>query len=210
MKKAVAIGLAITILLSVIAFSQLAPVTTTRSSVEQVTPKITLETKNDCTTESYEEMRDIIGTCTYFSNYTSCLNTSGPNTACSQQQSTRSFSCKTGQQLVQKNKTSCFPQQKFFIEVTNIKKVSKKELDFSSFGPCIRETENNCLVITCVSSEDGAFKGQFTDCNSGKSCQKTVICEDSAKIYYKNAHDGFVEEDPTFFVEKMQLKEVGP
>ncbi len=203
------IGIAIAILLSLMVFSQLSPLPYSESSVEQVTPEITLETREDCVATFFNATENVYGSCNSYHNYTSCSNSSGPNTACLGTQSISIFQCMTGEQEVEWNQTICTPQKKFYVEVDEGNGLSQKEFDYSDFGPCIRETENDCLVITCVSNDDGAFKGQFTDCNFGKSCQKTVICKNGVKIYYKDARNEFVEEDPTFVIEKMQLTEVG-
>ncbi|HII65303.1 TPA: hypothetical protein HA295_00830 [Candidatus Woesearchaeota archaeon] len=205
----IAIEAVMLLILSLGAVSQLGPISKSESSVLEASPKVSLEEKSNCTTEFYSEVRENYGDCTYYNNFTSCVNNSGPNTGCIFQQRTFSFHCKTGVATIQKNHTTCIPEKKFTITVQEGTKVSNNVLDFSDFGPCIRNVENGCLAITCVSNEDGAFNGQFTDCNFGKSCQKTVICENSVRTYYKNAQDNFVEEDPTFFVEKMRLREVG-
>ena len=63
-------------------------------------------------------------------------------------------------------------------------------------------------MVRWVSLYDGAHKGQFTDCNGGKSCQKFEICDGSIKTFYKNSREGFVADDPSFYLNKLALKEV--
>lgn len=198
----------IVVLLSIAALSQLNPIIKTVKDVNQITPTISLEERSICTTKFYEEVEDIYGDCIYYNNQTSCLNTSGPNTGCSTEQNTLTFRCKTGENIIKSNKTECKPDDKFIISIDKGAAVLKKQIDFSDWGPCIYEEENNCLVVTCVSNDDGAFKGQFTDCKGGKSCQRFEICDDSIKTFYKNSRYDFVEEDPSFYLPKLGLGEV--
>lgn len=171
----------------------------------QMTPKISLEEKETCQLVNYDEVKDVIGECSETRNVNHCLNTSGPNTDCSLHQETLNWTCKTGTQTVQKQKNSCSPHNKYEIVVDNV----KKELDFSSFGPCAYEVENNCLVVTCVSEHDGAHNGQFVGCKSGMSCQKMKICENSVEQFV-HARDKFVKSDADFLWDHLELKEVTP
>ena len=199
------------------------------SQISQVTSAISVEEGKSCNTIFYNENQDVYGNvgrernlyenCLYYSNYTHCLNTSGVNTDCSIQQRIYNISCitgtesyqsyeKTGTVYVLKNKTEC-KTDRFTVSITKGFTTEKKEIDFSQWGACIQNAENNCLVVTCVSNDDGAFKGQFTDCKGGKSCQKFEICDDKVRVFYKNSRKDFVEEDTTFYLSKLALKEVG-
>lgn len=202
------ITLVMAILLSITALSQLSPITNIVSKITQATPAISLEEKETCTTTFYDEVQDIYGNCIYYHNYTSCLNTSGENTYCSLKQTTRNFQCKTGEVTVAKNSTECKPNDKFVISINQGTATLKKQIDYSEWGPCIHSQENNCLIVTCVSNDDGAFKGQFTDCKGGKSCQRFEICDNSIKTFYKNSREGFAEDDPSFYLNKLPLAEV--
>lgn len=82
-------------------------------------------------------------------------------------------------------------------------------LDFEDWGACKQEKVNSCVEITCVSKLDGAHNGRFTDCNFGKSCQKFVICENGVKTYYKNSQEGWLENDPTFKIDKLEVQKCG-
>ena len=197
----------ISIILSITALSQLAPIANIVSKVNQVTPTISLEQKEICTTEFYDEVRDIYGNCIYYKNYTHCLNTSGPDTDCSLKQDEINFQCKTGEVSASKNRTECKPDDKFIISIDQGVAVLKKQIDFSEWGPCIYNEENSCLVVTCVSRYDGAHKGQFTDCNGGKSCQRFEICDGSTKIFYKNSREDFVQDDTSFYLNKLAVQE---
>ncbi|MBI2101434.1 hypothetical protein HYT53_02385 [Candidatus Woesearchaeota archaeon] len=199
----------IVVLLMATALSQISPITSVVSKTSQATPTISIEQQETCTTSFYDEIQPLYGDCTYYNNYTLCLNTSGSNTACSPQQSTWNFQCKTGEITFARNLTECKPHDKFIVSINKGAVVEKKEIDFSQWGACIQNTENNCLIVTCVSNEDGAFKGQFTDCKGGKSCQKFEICDNKVRVFYKNSREDFVEEDPTFYLSKLALMEVG-
>jgi hypothetical protein len=208
MKKIILVVSVIAILLSIAAVSQLGPLADIISTKYQITSTISLEGKETCTTEFYDEVEDVNENCVYYYNYTDCQNISGINTDCSSKQDVRNYQCKTGEKTVEKNRTECKPNDEFIILIDGGKAVAKKQIDFSDFGPCIYKEENNCLIVTCVSLYDGAHQGKFTDCSGGKSCQRFEICDDSIKTLYKNSREDFVEDDPSFFLDKLAVKEV--
>ena len=185
--------MAIAVLFSITALSQLSPITNIITKNTQITPTINLEEKDTCTTKFYDEVQDVYGNCVYYYNYTTCLNTTGPNTGCSLQQESKNYQCKTGETIVTKNTTECKPNDEFIISIDQGAAVLKKQIDYSDWGPCVYGQEtisgNSCLVVTCVSNDDGAFKGQFTDCKGGKSCQRFEICDKSIKTFSKNARE---------------------
>jgi hypothetical protein len=191
---------------------QLSPITNFVSKVSQVTPTISLEEKDTCTTTFYDTTEDVIGDCVYYHNYTNCLNTTGPSTACSLYQDAFASQCKTGENTVTRNKTECKPNEEFIVSIDQGTATLKKQLDFSEWGPCVYSQEtinsNSCLVVTCVSLYDGAHKGQFTDCEGGKSCQRFEICDGSITSLYKNSREDFVEDDESFHLSKLALTEV--
>ncbi len=197
--------LVIAVVMSVAVLSQ---ITSIASKTNQITPTISLEEKETCTTTFYDEVQNVYGTCVDYYNITSCLNSSGPNTGCSSQPGSRNFSCKTGQATVTKNSTDCTPNDNFIISIDDGTAVLKRQIDFSTWGPCIYNEENNCLIVTCVSNDDGAFRGKFTDCKGGKSCQRFEICDSSIKTLYKNSREGFSENDPSFYLNKLAVQEV--
>lgn len=194
--------------LSIATLGQLSPLVETRNKTTQVTPTISLEEKETCTTTFYDEIQNTYGNCIFYYNYTSCLNTTGPNTDCSLQQDARNYSCKTGEITVAKNSTECKPTDDFVISIEQGAAVLKKQIDYSNWGPCIYEEQNSCLIVTCVSNDDGAFKGKFTDCSGGKSCQRFEICNSSVSTFYKNSREGFAADDLTFYLNKLAIQEV--
>lgn len=197
----------IVVLLSITALSQLSPLANIMSKVSQITPTINLEENDICTTEFYEEVQNVYSNCVHYNNYTSCSNATGPNTGCSAQQDIINFQCEAKSITATKNKTECKAND-YIISIGQGDAQLKKQIDFSDFGPCIYEQQNSCLVITCVSNDDGAFKGQFTDCKGGKSCQKFEICDNSIKTLYKNSREDFVADDPSFYLNKLAVAEV--
>lgn len=204
--------LVIAALLSMGVLSQLSPISSIKTKTAQITPTISLEEKDTCTTTFYDEVKDVIGSCIYYYNYTFCSNVSGANTGCSLQQTTRNFQCKTGEITVTKNTTECKPNDEFVISINQGAATLKKQLDYSNWGPCVYSQEtinsNSCLVVTCVSLYDGAHNGQFIDCRGGKSCQRFEICDNNIKTTYKNSREDFVTEDPSFHLGKLALGEV--
>lgn len=196
------------VLLSVTTLGQLNPINNATTKVTQVTSTINVTQQETCTTIFYDEVKPLMGNCPYYTNYTLCLNITGPNTDCSLQQAQVNVSCITGQANVTKNTTECRLSNNLIISLKRGNSVLKKQLDFSEWGACIYEEQNNCLLVTCQSRYDGANDGKFHGCRSGTSCQKFEICDNSTKISYKNSRDDFVEEDPTFNLGKLPLAEV--
>ena len=195
----------VSILVSVLTIISLAAL----SQISQLTPNISLEEKSTCNIVYINNTQFIYGTCNYYYNYTYCSNVSGPNTGCSLQQQINNLSCKNGEQIINVNETICKPNNEFIITINQNNAILKKQIDFSDWGACIYNEENNCLIVTCQSIYDGANDGKFHGCKSGTSCQKFEICENSVRTFYKNSKNEFVQEDPTFHLNKLPLKEVG-
>ena len=184
---------------------------TVASQISQVTSTISVEELKDCTISYYNNTENVYGYVTKTRetrglclnplnlSYYPCVNGT---------ESYQSYEI-VGSQIVLKNQTDCISRNSYVISIDKKGVIDKKEIDFSDFGPCIYNTENNCLVVTCVSKYDGAHNGQFTDCRGGKSCQKFVICDDNIKVYYRNSRENFAENDPTFYLPQLALKGVG-
>src|SRR3989338_8606857 len=88
--------LSIAVLFSITALSHLSQVTYSNSKTAQITSTISLEGKDTCTTTFYDEVQTLYDTCVYYQNYTSCVNTTGPNTDCSLVQDANEFGCDRG------------------------------------------------------------------------------------------------------------------
>ena len=183
---------------------------TVASQISQVTSTTSVEEAKTCNTIFYDEVQPIYGTCINYYNYTSCLNTSGKNTDCSLQQKQLNFTCKISEVTINKNSTTCVPLNKFIVSIDKGSVTEKKEVDFSSWGVCVNSTENGCLAITCGTLKGGSARnGIFNGCDGGKACQKFLFCEDGTKVLYKASRNDFVEEDPTFHLNKLAYSEVG-
>lgn len=207
MKKIILVVLVL-VILSVTVLSQLTPELDIKSRIKAISSKINLEEREICKTTSYDEVEQVYGDCKEYITSKTCLNTSGPDTDCSETQKEYTYKCVTAEKKVKKEKTECRPDEKFIISIDKGDVILKKQIDFSDFGPCIYETKNDCLIVTCVSKYDGAHDGKFTNCDGGRSCQKFEICDNSVKRFYKNSREDFVEEDPSFYLPKLDLGEV--
>jgi|SRR3989338_9194273 len=193
------------IVISIILFAFLAIFAA--SQIPKAAAGISVEELKDCNTIFYDEITPIYSDCIYYSNYTLCLNTSGPNTDCSLKQSQNNIKCKT-ELIDHKNRTECNPLNSFVVSIDKGLTIEKKEIDFSSWGVCIKETENNCLAVICGTLEGGSARnGIFNGCDGGKSCQKFLFCPDGNKVLYKASREDFVAEDPTYKLSKLEAKE---
>ncbi len=173
-----------------------------------VSDSLSYERDEVCTTTFHDEMEQIRGMCNHYHNYSTCLNTTGPNTDCTKHQEIRKYPCIVKEQNKRVNATDCEQKEKLNIEVKQKKGLVKKyDLDHSDFGPCKQEKSGDCLIITCVDRYDGAHNGQFVGCRVGQ-CQRFEICPDVIKTYYKNSGKEFVDFDPTFYGKEMKLVEV--
>lgn len=174
-----------------------------------VNDKISFDEKQDCAIGFSEESVKVFGNVTRTINtYGTCFNAINQSFhQCINGTETYQSYEYLGSQIVLRNTTNC-KTKSYLVSVNKNNDIKKYELDFSSWGPCIQETENNCLAITCVSLTDGAHLGKFTNCKGGKSCQKFVICNNKISVLYKNSREDFVEHDPTFYLKKLNLKEV--
>ena len=146
---------------------------------------VTVNEIQDCTTKFYDATEDVFGyvtrernvyeNCVNYHNYTLCLNTSGANTDCSQEQLVYNVTCaigtesyqsyeKVSEQVVQKNKTIC-NKRAYTIDIAD----STKNINFSKAGYYC-SLEGN--IVTCDSVHDGNGDGK---CKSGETCIKFEI-----------------------------------
>lgn len=174
----------------------------------KATDKIDFGNLQDCKTISYNETQDVYGNVTKY-GYTRCLNPSNQSYYdCLNESDTYQSYEVIGRTTIPKTREECVDKNAFQISIKRKNEIINKEIDFSGWGACIHETKDNCLIVTCVSLYDGAHNGKFTNCNGGKSCQRFEICENSIETYYKNSREDFVEYDPTFFLNKLEMAEV--
>lgn len=179
------------------------------TQLTKINDKIGLQEKQDCKIAYYNATEDIYGYIPRTRNVRGqCFNPANQSnyTCITGTEDYQSYEV-IGNQIVLRNNTDC-KSTSFVISITKGSVTEKKEIDFSDWGACIYSEENGCLVVTCVSHDDGAFNGQFTDCKGGKSCQRFEICDGNIRTFYKNSRKDFVENDPTFYHGKLPLKEV--
>ena len=213
MNKALALAILIISLLAITVASQISlndKDINEQINLTHVNDKIAIEEKQQCTIKYYNETvyfyeyvprtKEIYGMCrnaTNQSNYV-CVNST---------ESYQSYEV-TGSELVLRNRTECTSQNIYTILINNHGNIRKKQIDFSDWGPCVFNEENDCLIVTCQSIYDGANDGRFHNCRDGTSCQRFEICDGSIKTLYKNSRVDFVEDDPTFILNKLILEEV--
>jgi len=187
------------------------PESETRSKFTQATDKISVDEIQDCTITYYNATRGVYGYVTRVRDINdTCFDSINQvNYTCakgSEQYQSYEF---LGTEVVLKNDTDCRTKS-FVISIDKGVVIDKKEVDFSSWGICINSTENNCVAITCGTLRGGSARnGIFNGCDGGKSCQKFLFCPDSIKVHFKASRSDFVEEDPTFRLNKLEYKEVG-
>ena len=137
------------------------------------------------TTKFYDATEDVFGyvtrernvyeNCVNYHNYTLCLNTTGANTDCSQEQLIYNVTCvigtesyqnyeKVSEQVVQKSKTTC-NKEGYTIDIAG----ATKKINFSKAGYYCSLDGN---IITCDSVHDGNGDGK---CKSGETCIKFEI-----------------------------------
>lgn len=215
--KAIVLGLFVVVLVALAVASQISQVEISNpnayvdSIATSVNSKLSVEEKSDCIRSYYNKTeaiygyaprtRDTYGTCYNPSNQSNYVCVNGTETY-------QNYEA-IGTRIVLTNTSSCTPHS-FVVSISKNGGIEKKEIDFSSWGVCLQETENNCVAIICGTLEGGsAWNGVFNGCDGGKSCEKFLFCEDGVKVLYKAARKDFVEHDPTFKLSKLAYKEVG-
>jgi len=162
------------------------------------TNKISLAEVKDCKTVEWETEEPVYGTCTQETLQTVCTD-EPKNESCQQQTLSQEYSCQTGTKTVEHSEEVCEPKA---IEITkefNDVITEKGRINFKEWGKCSYEKEE----IICDSKFDGNNDGI---CQSGESCIKFVITANGVKRYVKNSRDDFVEEDSSFFLEKLEYE----
>lgn len=173
------------------------------SKITKVTEDISLEEIKDCETVYWNETENVYGTCTSYYNTTVC--TDPPlNTSCYIEEKSYDYRCKTGEKTIQKSREECMDKE-MQVTIDKLTKAEKYKLEYGEWGKCSYSTEGETLVITCDSKYDGNNDGI---CKSGESCIQFRITKDSIQRSMKNSRDNFVEDDNTFFLEKLSMEEV--
>lgn len=172
---------------------------------------VSAEEKQYCTVTFYNETNNVYGNVTRTRDtYGICFNPANQS----------NYPCVNGTeqyqnyevvdtQIILRNITNC-QITSYMVSINKSSVIEKKEVDFSSWGVCVKSTENDCIAITCGTLKGGSARnGIFNDCDRGKSCQKFLFCPDGVQTFYKAARGDFVAEDPTFQLSPLAVKEVG-
>jgi len=169
----------------------------------QVTSDISLEDIKDCETFYWDEAIPIYGTCTEYYDATVC-DDEPFNTSCHTEQKSYDYRCKTGTQVIQKSREEC-KDKKIEVAIDKLTKTENYRLEYAEWGKCSYTAEDETLVITCDSKYDGNNDGT---CHPGESCIQFRVTKDNIQRLEKNSRYGFIEEDETFFLNKLSMEEV--
>ena len=182
--------------LSIAAYS----VSYSKGSKTQVTADIELEEVEDCEMLHWTETEPVYGTCT--NSYDTIICDDEPfNTSCYPGEETYEYKCKTGEKEIQKSKEICKDTE---MKVT-LFETEEYSLEYGEWGKCSYTTESETLVITCDSKYDGNNDGI---CHPGESCIQFRVTGDKIQRLEKNSRLDFIEEDSTFFLNKLSMEEV--
>lgn len=175
----------------------------TYSKAIQVTDDISLEDIKDCKTVYWDETQDIYGTCTH--KYTEIVCDDPPlNTSCHEEERIYEYSCKTGTKKVQKSKEVCRDKE-IQLTIDELTKTETYKLEYGEWGKCSYETEGQTLIITCDSKYDGDNNGI---CKPGESCIQFRVTKDGIQRFEKNSRYDWVEDDDTFFLDRLNVEVV--
>lgn len=211
-KKSLVIAIAFVAVLAIAAMSQINDSDKKEQyKITNITDKITLEEKQECITVHYNKTVNVYGNVTK-TNYTygTCFNSTNQTyyqcvNSTEQYQSYEVIN----QAIQEKSKDNCESRNSFIVTVNRNNEVVKKEVDFSRYGVCIQEKENECVAIICGTLEGGSARnGIFNGCDGGKYCQKFLFCDSETKVLYKGFRENFEKADPAFQLPKGEIKEV--
>jgi len=194
MKKAL-IMIFVLAVLSITVYS----VSYSKSNNVQITDNIGLESVQDCQLVTWTEPEPVYGEC----SYTEMACDDEPiNKSCSEK--TITYTCKTGEVQTEKSEEIC-DNNNLRLEVNTAEELKEYKLDYGEWGKCSYEKQGETLVITCDSKYDGNNDGI---CKPGESCTQFKVTKDNIQKLVKNSEYEFKEEDSTFFLEQLDLKEV--
>jgi len=192
--------------LSMVAYS----VSYNKSKITQVTADISLEEVKDCETIIWTETepvydyvtreRDVYDICSGFSEE----NQTWYNYTCLQGTEEYQSYEKIGEKQVEKSKEVC-KDTKMKTTINTLSGTKNYNLQYGEWGKCSYETEQDTLVITCDSKYDGNNDGI---CHPGESCIQFRVTKDNIQRLEKNSRYDFIEEDETFFLDKLSMEEV--
>jgi hypothetical protein len=166
----------------------------------QISKDISLEEIKDCQMEYWNETIPIMGNCTESYDVKTCNEPL--NTSCSLSTKSYTYTCVTGYNTEQKSKENC-KDKSMKIGVSKMLSKEMYLLDYSDWGKCSYSPLNDSVLVICDSRYDGNADGI---CQQGESCIVFIVDKYTTKRLFKNSRIDFVEEDPTFYQEKLDME----
>ncbi|MCK5282921.1 MAG: hypothetical protein KAK00_05925 [Nanoarchaeota archaeon] len=193
--KNLAIIVVVLIVLSIAAYS------IAKSNKISLTDDISIEDVKDCETVYWNEEEPVYGTCTYSHTFEVC-DDEPLNESCTIKEEIYDYRCQKGTETVQKSREVC-KDKEILLTVDKLTGTENYKLEYAGWGKCSYETEGETAVITCDSRYDGNNDGI---CKPGESCIQFRVTKDGIQRLVKNSRNDFVEEDNTFFLEKLEME----
>ena len=164
------------------------------------TAKFSLTEVQDCTTNSWQTEEPIWGTCQKAFTTTIC-DDEPTNKSCHDGTAYYPVACVTGTQIMQHSEDVCTPKAIQITQKSGDVTVEQGSIEFKEWGKC--SYANDKSVIICDSRYDGNNDGI---CTSGESCVKFELTSSGIKRLLKNSEDSFKEDDPSFFLDKLDYE----
>lgn len=201
MKKNIIILVFVLAALSIAAYS--ATITRVSTDSVELTDDISLDKREDCITTFWNEEENVYGTCNAYYNHTVCED-EPYNTSCYTEELSSDYKCITGTKTVQKSKETCADRD-MRLTVDTLAGTKEYVLEYGEWGRCSYAKEDEDVIITCDSKRDGNNDGK---CTPGESCIQFRVTKQGVQKYEKNSRIDFVENDDSFFLERLSMEEV--
>jgi hypothetical protein len=172
----------------------------TMTNPVQINNDISLEQVRDCETIYWNETEKISGNCS--STYTQTICDEPFNVSCRHEEKSYTYACEKDANVVEKSKEVCIDKG-MDVYVEKLLKENKYSLDYSDWGKCSYTPSDDSLVIICDSKNDGNADGM---CQPGESCISFIVTKNNIVRMFKNSRNDFVESDPTFYQEKIDME----
>lgn len=167
--------------------------------------KVSLAQINDCKTVEWETEEPVYGTCQH--DYIKTVCDDYPiNKSCHEEKEIREYDCQTGTEKLTNSKEVCEPKALQITKEDTTKITETGKINFKDWGLCSYEKQDTTITVTCDSKYDGNSDGI---CQPGESCTKFVITPETVTRYIKNSREDFVEEDDSFFLNKLEYEVEG-
>lgn len=167
----------------------------------QVTDKIQLKENGNCQLVTWQEEVPEFGNCTRSYIHTVC-DDEPLNTSCREVNQSYAYTCKTGTQIIQRNREEC-REESMEVVINMEEKVERYVLNHGDWGACSKEVAGNGVIITCDSKWDSDRNGV---CKPGESCVRFIITESGIWHQIKNSRENYAEVDDSFFVDVLEME----